>query len=150
MAGDTFQGDREMIEAIQVAALEAAQQASPGAGVAQSPQASAYDIRQFAASLERSGGASPTQGSEAVLNAAAAKPSEGMRAVLSALDGLNGGAENINTMSQTMSANSEDLTPGQMMEMTMKCHQFLFKAELTSNVANRTSDGIQQLFRQQS
>ena len=46
--------------------------------------------------------------------------------------------------------NVAELTPGQMMEMTMKCHQFLFQAELTSNVANRTSDGIQQLFRQQS
>jgi hypothetical protein len=139
-----------MIEAIQVAALEAAQQASPGASSAQQPQASAYDIRQFAASVERTGGAAETQSSRQVLNTAAAQPSEGMRTVLSALDGLNGGAENINVMSQTMNANSADLTPGQMMEMTMKCHQFLFKAELTSNVANRTSDGIQQLFRQQS
>ena len=139
-----------MIEAIQVAALEAAQQASPGAAAAQQPQASAYDIRQFAASLERSGGSSEAPAGSQVSNAIKAQPSEGMRTVLSALDGLNGGAENIGTISQSMSANSADLTPGQMMEMTMKCHQFLFKAELTSNVANRTSDGIQQLFRQQS
>jgi len=139
-----------MIEAIQVAALEAAQQASPGAAAAQQPQASAYDIRQFAASLERSGGSPEAQAGSQVSNAIKAQPSEGMRTVLSALDGLNGGAENIGTISQSMSANSADLTPGQMMEMTMKCHQFLFKAELTSNVANRTSDGIQQLFRQQS
>ena len=34
--------------------------------------------------------------------------------------------------------------------MTMKSHHFLFQCEMTSNVANRTSDGIQQLFRQQS
>jgi len=34
--------------------------------------------------------------------------------------------------------------------MTMQCHQFLFQSQLTSNVANRTSDGVQQLFRQQS
>ena len=137
-----------MIEAIQVAALEAAQQASPGASAAQQPQASAYDVRQFAASLERTGGTAETQASSPVLNTGAAQPSEGMRTVLSALDGLNGGAENIGMMSQ--SVNGADLTPGQMMEMTMKAHQFLFKAELTSNVANRTSDGIQQLFRQQS
>ena len=59
-------------------------------------------------------------------------------------------ATNINALSRSMSGNIAELTPGQMMEMTMKCHQFLFQAELTSNVANRTSDGIQQLFRQQS
>ena len=138
-----------MIEAIQVAGLEAAQQAGPGAASVQ-PQASTYDIRQFAAALERTGGSAEVQSTAPVQNAAAAQPSEGMRSVLTALDGLNGGADNINMMSQTMNANSADLTPGQMMEMTMKCHQFLFKAELTSNVANRTSDGIQQLFRQQS
>ncbi len=40
--------------------------------------------------------------------------------------------------------------PSAMLEVTMACQQFMFKAQLTSNVANRTSDGIQQLFRQQS
>ena len=43
-----------------------------------------------------------------------------------------------------------EVTPGQVIEMTMKSHHFLFQCEMTSNVANRTSDGIQQLFRQQS
>lgn len=32
----------------------------------------------------------------------------------------------------------------------MQAHKFLFQSQLTSNVANRTSDGVQQLFRQQS
>lgn len=138
-----------MIEAIQVAAMEAAQ-ASPAASPVQSPQASAYDVREFAAALERTGGAPQTTAPQQTLASVAAQPSEGTRAVLAALEHLNGGAENINAMSQTMNANSADLTPGEMMQMTMRCHQFLFQAELTSNVANRTSDGIQQLFRQQS
>ena len=43
-----------------------------------------------------------------------------------------------------------EMTPSQMLEVTMQCHQFLFQSQLTSNVANRTSDGVQQLFRQQS
>ena len=138
-----------MIEAIQVAAMDAAQ-GSSAAGPAQSPQASSYDIREFAAALERSGGASQAMGPAEVLANVASQPSEGTRAVLAALEHLNGGADNINAMSQVMTANSADLTPGEMMQMTMRCHQFLFQAELTSNVANRTSDGIQQLFRQQS
>ena len=93
------------------------------------------------------GSASPA---EPASGPAELQPSQGTRAVLAALERLNGGADNINALSQTMSANSADLTPGEMMQMTMRCHQFLFQAELTSNVANRTSDGIQQLFRQQS
>ncbi len=137
-----------MIEAIQVAAMDAAQ-TSP-ASSAQSPQASAFDVREFAAALERTGGAPQASAPQQVNPSVAAPPSEGTRAVLAALEHLNGGAENINAMSQTMNANSADLTPGEMMQMTMRCHQFLFQAELTSNVANRTSDGIQQLFRQQS
>ena len=47
-------------------------------------------------------------------------------------------------------AASADLKPGDLMMLTMQSHQFLFQCELTSNVANRSSDGLQQLFRQQS
>ena len=34
--------------------------------------------------------------------------------------------------------------------MTVKAHEFMFHCQLTANVANRTSDGLQQLFRQQA
>lgn len=133
-----------MIEAIQVAA-EAAQPAA--ASPAQSPQASAYDIREFAAAFDRGSAPGAAGG---VAQAGAAEPSQGTRAVLAALDNLNGGAESIGQASQSISANAAELTPGEMIQMTMKCHQFMFTSQLTSNVANRTSDGIQQLFRQQS
>ncbi|MEI2457160.1 hypothetical protein ABU614_04945 [Lysobacter firmicutimachus] len=136
-----------MIEAIQVAA-PAAQPAA--ASPAQSPQASAYDVREFAAAFDR--GASPAAqgGSAQTAATGSTEPSQGTRAVLAALDNLNGGADKIDAMSKTMSANAADLTPGEMIQMTMRCHQFMFTSQLTSNVANRTSDGIQQLFRQQS
>ncbi len=137
-----------MIEAIQVAAMDAAQ-SSPATSPAAQPQATAFDVHQFADAYAQ-GGAPATGGPRAVADVASTQQSEGMRAVLSAFENLNGGAENINSMSQVMSANSADLTPGAMLKMTMECHQFLFKAELTSNVANRTSDGVQQLFKQQS
>jgi hypothetical protein len=137
-----------MIEAIQVAAMDPAQ-AAPAAS-AQSLQASAYDVREFAAALERTGGAQPQQNAAAPIDLTPSQPGEGTRALIAAINSLNGGAENINAVSMSMSGNIAEITPGQMMEMTMKCHQFLFQAELTSNVANRTSDGIQQLFRQQS
>jgi hypothetical protein len=47
-------------------------------------------------------------------------------------------------------ADQKDLKPGELMMLTMRSHEFLFACELTSNVANRSSDGLQQLFRQQS
>ncbi|MEH6422406.1 hypothetical protein [Pseudomonas sp. CGJS7] len=140
-----------MIEAIQVAA-EAAQPAA--ASPAQSPQASAYDIREFAAAFDRGaapGGGTQQAGAPAqVAQTSASEPSTGARAVLAALDNLNGGADKIDAATQSMSANTAELTPGEMIQMTMRCHQFMFTSQLTSNVANRTSDGIQQLFRQQS
>ena len=138
-----------MIEAIQVAAAPptatATATATAQAG-APSP-ASAYDLRDFASAMQQAGGAAPPA---AATGPVETQPSEGTRAVLSALEHLNGGAENVDAMSKAMTANSADLTPGEVMQMTMRCHQFLFTSELTSNVANRTSDGIQQLFRQQS
>jgi hypothetical protein len=53
-------------------------------------------------------------------------------------------------MSHMLTSTGADPTPGQLLQVTMEAHKFLFKAELTSNVANRTSDGVQQLFKQQS
>ena len=85
-----------------------------------------------------------------VASVAPSEPSEGMRMLMSAVDNLNGGAQSINDLAKTMTQNTGDLTPAQVIEMTMKSHHFLFQCEMTSNVANRTSDGIQQLFRQQS
>jgi hypothetical protein len=140
-----------MIEAIQVAAMDPVM-ASPAMATS-SQQASAIDVRDFAAALQRSGGVDAAKGpasAEAAPKVEKSEPSEGARMLISAIDNLNSGAENINAVSNSMSANIAEITPGQMLEMTMKCHQFLFQAELTSNVANRTSDGIQQLFRQQS
>ncbi|WP_058835892.1 hypothetical protein [Luteimonas abyssi] len=142
-----------MIEAIQVAGLDPTQNAA-GGGAAMAPQqAGAIDVRDFAQAMQRSSGAGAPEaanGPQAVQNAAQAEPSEGTRMMISAFDGLNSGARNIQELSQAMSGGTQDLTPGQMLEMTMKCHEFLFQSQLTSNVANRTSDGVQQLFRQQS
>lgn len=137
-----------MIDAIQVAALEAA--ANPAAAPALQPQASAVDVREFAQAMERSGGAKPAAAAEAVANPAPAGESASAKMMVSAFDSLNGTAKNIETLSRAMSASATEMTPGQMLEMTMQCHQFLFQTQLTSNVANRTSDGVQQLFRQQS
>lgn len=133
-----------MIEAIQVA-VDAAQ-ANPAASPAAQPQATMFEVNQFAEAYGRGG--STTGNSTAV--AAPTQTSEGMRAVVSTLENLNAGADKISAMSQALTSSGSDPTPGQLLQVTMEAHKFLFKAELTSNVANRTSDGVQQLFKQQS
>jgi len=133
-----------MIEAIQVA-VDAAQ-ANPAASPAAQPQATMFEVNQFAEAYGRGG--STTGGANAV--AAPAQPSEGMRALMSTFENLNAGADKISAMSHMLTSSGSDPTPGQLLQVTMEAHKFLFKAELTSNVANRTSDGVQQLFKQQS
>ncbi len=134
-----------MIEAIQIA-VDAAQ-ANPAASSAAQPQTTMFEVGKFAEAY-RSGGASEVGGANAV--AKPTEPSEGMRAVMSTFDNLNNGAEKIQSLSEALTSSGKDPTPGEMMALTMEAHKLLFKAELTSNVANRTSDGVQQLFRQQS
>jgi len=140
-----------MVDAIQAVGLEAAAQGASGAGANQ-PVAAAYEVGQFAQAMDRAGtsSAASANATQGVASTGASEPSEGMRMVMSAMDNLNGGAASIQDLAKTMTQNSGELTPGQVIEMTMKSHHFLFQCEMTSNVANRTSDGISQLFRQQS
>jgi len=74
----------------------------------------------------------------------------GFNSVITALQSLNGRAEGLGSKTLQMGSRDGTLRPGDMLMMAMKAHEFLFHCELTSNVANRTSDGVQQLFREQS
>ena len=73
-----------------------------------------------------------------------------VKAVLNQFDSLNGQAGQLGKMADAMRTSGRDLAPSQIIDMTMRCQEMVFQAELTSNVANRSSDGVQQLFRQQS
>lgn len=146
-----------MIEAIQVAATESITGAAGGAtaGGGLNAHASPIDVRDFGQSLQRTAGAAQPQqaaGVDATSGASGIEQSQGAKMFVSAFDNLNNNAKKIQALSESMSSVDKvaDLTPGQMLEMTMQCNQFLFQSQLTSNVANRTSDGVQQLFRQQS
>ena len=56
-----------MIEAIQVAAMDPAM-ASPASSPAMQTQAQAYDVRDFAAAMDRAGGVQPQQGPSATVD----------------------------------------------------------------------------------
>lgn len=85
--------------------------------------------------------------------AAPAGPSEPtgvMKTMMGALEQVNGQASDLSAMAQQAENSGAGMTPGEMVMMTVRCHEFMFNCQLTSNMANRTSDGLQQLFRQQS
>lgn len=78
------------------------------------------------------------------------EPTGVMKTMMGALEQVNGQASDISAMAQQAENSGAGMTPGEMVMMTVRCHEFMFNCQLTSNMANRTSDGLQQLFRQQS
>lgn len=138
-----------MTEAIQAVAAEAVKATQATAPAAQ-PQATAFEVHQFSdAYAARNAGAVGNQTATANVGAVQG-PSEGMRSLVSFAENLNSGANDIGALAEKMKSGEFASTPSAMIEMTVACQEFMLKAQLTSSVANRTSDGIQQLFRQQS
>ncbi len=77
-------------------------------------------------------------------------PSESARAAFKPLDYINNEAAEIVNYAKNAVASGNELTPSEIVMLTARSHEFMFHCQLTSNVANRTSDGLQQLFKQQS
>jgi hypothetical protein len=69
-------------------------------------------------------------------------------ALLSPLSGLGAGSSAL--AQQTGAISSGAFKPSDVMELTLRAHEFMFRCEVTATVANRSSDGIQTLFKQQS
>lgn len=82
-------------------------------------------------------------------DSAASDPSNStLSSLLNPLLGLN--SDSLRLTQQADRATQIEMKPSELMQFTMRSHEFLFHCELVSNVANRSSDGMQQLFRQQS
>ncbi len=108
---------------------------SSGAGAASPTEAG-----RFAAAMEQAGSAS------GVARADLPAPFGNM---LRALDGIDVQARGVTDYAQASMASGGEMTPGEIVQLTMKCQEFMFQCQLTSNIANRSADGVQQLFRQQ-
>jgi hypothetical protein len=78
------------------------------------------------------------------------EPSNTEKAVIKPLDYINTEAESIVNYAKSAVQSGNELTPSEIVMLTARSHEFMFHCQLTSNIANRTSDGLQQLFRQQS
>jgi hypothetical protein len=96
---------------------------------------------RFNESIQKYNGATGVSQSSAVPPA--------MKGLFNALDHINTEAKSVSDFASNAEASGGQLTPGEIVQLTMKCQEFMFQAQLTSNIANRSSDGVSQLFRQQ-
>lgn len=123
-------------------------QAMQGAGgTAASATAHASDVSSFRQTFAD---AKPVEASQTVTTPQVEGTSPGIKSILGQFDSLNGNASKLTQLADEVRASGDDLKPSQIIDMTLQAHELVFQAELTSNVANRSSEGVQQLFRQQS
>jgi len=76
--------------------------------------------------------------------------SEAAKQLMKPFEHINGEAQRLAADAKAAEAAGQDMSPSQMVNLSVRCQEFMFHCQLTSNIANRTSDGLQQLFRQQS
>ncbi len=130
------------ISAIQ--AVEASAGGNLGAGVESMPLGYSAgftsDAGMFANSLNKAEAAAGLDGGDNAV----------MKAMIEPLDYINKEATALIEYAESAVASGEELSPSEIVMLTAKSQEFMFHSQLTSNVANRTADGLQQLFRQQS
>jgi hypothetical protein len=131
---------------IEIAAAAALANASGGAAGAAPLQAgygvSLTDIGGFQQALAQAGGRLEAR--------PVAAPSEAAKQLMKPFEHINGEAKQLSLDAQSARNAGREMTPGEIVQLTVRCQEFMFHCQLTSNIANRTSDGLQQLFRQQS
>jgi hypothetical protein len=81
---------------------------------------------------------------------ASESPAQAMQRLVQPLEHINAEAASLGRDARAAAASGQELTPGELVNLTVRCQEFMFHCQLTSNIANRTSEGLQQLFRQQS
>lgn len=123
-------------------AQQTASQAPQGSG-----QVTVFEMARFEQAVQQQQQTQTVEKSQAV---EATVENNGFKQAAEMLDSLNGRMEGLGLEALRFAAEQKELTPAEMLKITVHSHHFLFQSELTANVANRTSEGIQQLFRQQS
>lgn len=107
-------------------------------------------LAQMAAGLgpQLIGAGAPAAGAPAAGGPSPVSPA--LKGMFTSLDRVDGEAKSVAQYAEAASASGKQMTPGEVISLTMRCQEFMFHCQLTSNIANRSSEGLQQLFRQQS
>ncbi|HSW05254.1 hypothetical protein [Aquabacterium sp.] len=77
-------------------------------------------------------------------------PSEAVKQLMTPFEHINNEASRLSLDANAAQRAGRDMSPSEVVMLTVRCQEFMFHCQLTSNIANRTSDGLQQLFRQQA
>lgn len=134
---------------IAAAALAATPAALPATGATPAPAAvqtgygvSLTDFGNFQQSLQQAGLRLEARPASASTEAA--------RQLMKPFEHINGEARRLSLDAKAADSAGRQMSPSEMLSLSVRCHEFSFHCQLMSNIANRTSDGLQQLFRQQS
>ena len=132
---------------IEIAAAAAMRHASSAAGAAAAPVQVGYGV-----SLTDIGGFQQAMaGASARLETRpVGASSEAAKQLMKPFEHINGEASRLSLDANAAQAAGREMSPSEIVQLTVHCQEFMFHCQLTSNIANRTSDGLQQLFRQQS
>ena len=95
------------------------------------------DVAAFEGSLDKAAQARDTSVTEVA------------KAVFEPLDYINTEAASLAEYAKAAVQDDKVLSPGEIVSLTVRSQEFMFHSQLTANIANRTADGLQQLFRQQ-
>lgn len=79
---------------------------------------------------------------------AAAAAGANKASLLGPLSSLNSGSGALADYANTIAGGR--FSPSDVLELSLRTHEFVFRCQLTATVANRSGDGVQQLFRQQA
>lgn len=128
-------------------AVPATSTMAPAAGASGATGQAGYnltlgDLNRFEQALARAGGQLEAQPAHA--------PGAAAEALLRPFDHINSEAARLSSEAQLAQAAGREMSPSEIVTLTVRCQEFMFHCQLTSNIANRTADGLQQLFRQQS
>jgi hypothetical protein len=132
----------EIATAVSSLAQGAASAGGPAAPVQAGYGVSLTDLGGFQDALAKVGARLEAQPIQA--------PGQAAQQLMRPFEHINGEAARLASDAQASQAAGRDMSPSEMVMLTVRCQEFMFHCQLTSNIANRTSDGLQQLFRQQS
>ncbi len=77
-------------------------------------------------------------------------PSAVLEALMSPFSHIDVQASQLADYAEQAAQSGSTLNPGDVVMLTARSQEFMFHSQLLANIANRTTDGLQQLFRQQS
>jgi hypothetical protein len=132
---------------IDVAAAAVLNPVAPAAGAAAGQVQAGYGVSL----TDFAGFQQAMAGVAARLEAApAAVPSEAAKVLFTPFEHINTEAARLSADAQAAKDSGQEMKPGEVVMLSARSMEFMFHCQLMSSIANKTSEGLQQLFRQQS